>query len=93
MRVGVHRALQQSRIDRALMEADLLQLLFTVLRWSAHLLSTRLSVATTTSSTGYIMARRARYDDAELLGMLSDVDSLGESDEELDEPMCPGSDD
>ena len=40
------------------------------------------------------MARRARYDDAELLGMLSDVDS-GESDieDELDEPMCPGSND
>ena len=40
------------------------------------------------------MARRARYDDAELLGMLSDVDSDdSDIDDELDEPLCPGSDD
>ena len=37
------------------------------------------------------MARQTRYDDAELLGMLSDVDS-GDSDID-DEPLCPGSDD
>ena len=77
-------------IDRGRLEAVLLQLLFPVLRSSAHLLTTRLRF---TSSTGCIMARRVRYDDAQLLGMLSDVDSSGESDEELDEPMCPGSDD
>ena len=35
------------------------------------------------------MARRARYDDDELVGMLSDVDS----DVDDLEPVCPGSDD
>ena len=37
------------------------------------------------------MARKARYDEAELMGMLSDVDS--DDGDYLDEPMCPGSDD
>ena len=37
------------------------------------------------------MARKARYDEAELMGMLSDVDS--DDGYYLDEPMCPGSDD
>ena len=37
------------------------------------------------------MARKARYDEAELMGMLSDVDS--DDGDYLEEPMCPGSDD
>ena len=37
------------------------------------------------------MARKARDDEAELMGMLSDVDS--DDSDYLDEPMCPGSDD
>ena len=34
------------------------------------------------------MTRRARYDNEELVGMLSDIDS----DDNMAEPMCPGSD-
>ena len=37
------------------------------------------------------MARKARYDEAELMGMLSDVDS--DDGDYVDEPMYPGSDD
>ena len=37
------------------------------------------------------MARRTRYNEAELMGMVSDVSS-NDSDDDFDEPMCPGSD-
>ena len=38
------------------------------------------------------MSRRARYDGEELLGMLSDI-GTDDSDDDMDERMCPGSDD
>ena len=39
------------------------------------------------------MARRSRLEAEGVLGMMSDVETDANNDDDIDEPVCPGSDD